>query len=227
MREQNQLNSKKLRLIPLMLVFVVVVCLILKNVVNYTESRVIEVTTANISLPAITVINMSHIKTEVISPEELPKGELVSPAQAVGRVLSRPVVEGQVLTESCFVPAGKAVIGDMENMRAFTLPITSTARPDDKPLYPGCFVDVQVAYKPPDRQAGGEDLFLTMLRKVPVLAISVESVVSNTEEGEEKGSPRRSSSRGAIVTLLVDTKQAEALSRAIQNGSISLSLSNH
>jgi len=194
------------------------------------EPEKVEVAIARMSLPAITVITNGHIDIEMLSRDELPPGNLVKPSQIIGRVLAVPVVEGQVLTESCFVPEGAAsqLIAQIPyGMRAFTVSVSSRAMPDRALLYPGCVVDVLVSYKLSNRDsAEGEALSTTMLRGVQVLAISGESIVTSSENGEEKGTSRRNSGRGALVTLLVDTKQAEALQLAIENGNITLSIRN-
>jgi hypothetical protein len=65
-----------------------------------------------------------------------------------------------------------------------------------------------------------------MLRGIQVLAVSGDSVVSNPESQEEGGAKNRNASRGTLVTLMVDPKQAEALQLAMENGNISLSLRN-
>ena len=188
----------------------------------------VEVAMAKVSLPAMTVITLAHINQETISRDELPKGRLVSPARIIGRVLAMPVVEGQVLTESCFVAEGTGSLlaaSLPHGMRAFTISVSSKSMPDRALLYPGCVVDVLVSYKL-SRSSVGEALSTTMLRGIQVLAISGDSVVSDPETEEEKGTQKRSSSRGALVTLLVDTKQAEALQLAIENGNITLSIRN-
>ena len=66
----------------------------------------IEVAKAKRPLPAMTVITLEHMAKETVSQKELPEGQVSGPAQVVGRVLSIPVVEGQILTESCFVTEG-------------------------------------------------------------------------------------------------------------------------
>jgi Flp pilus assembly protein CpaB len=193
------------------------------------QPQSLEVAMARVSLPAITVITNKHIDIETLSRNELPPGQLVKPSQIIGRVLAVPVVEGQVLTESCFVPEGAAskLIAQIPyGMRAFTISVSSRAMPDRALLQPGSVVDVLVSYKLSSRDTEGEALSTTMLRGIQVLAISGESIVSNTEDEEEKGTKKSSSRRGALVTLLVDTKQAEALQLAIENGNITLSIRN-
>jgi Ca-activated chloride channel family protein len=68
----------------------------------------IEVVVAKESLPASTVITHDLIDRQTVAKSDLPReqGQLISPTQVIGRVLAIPVVEGQVLTESCFVPEG-------------------------------------------------------------------------------------------------------------------------
>jgi len=193
-----------------------------------SESDKIEVAMAKEALPAITVITIDHINTEMISREELPPGQLVSPTQIIGRVLAMPVVEGQVLTESCFVPSGTAALlaaAIPHGMRAVTVSVSSRGMPDRALLYPGCVVDVLVSYKL-SGNIEGEALSTTMLRGIQVLAISGDSVIKNPDSEEENGTTKRSTSRVALVTLLVDTEQAEALQLAIENGNIMLSIRN-
>jgi pilus assembly protein CpaB len=191
-------------------------------------SENIEVAMAKVSLPAMTVLTLEHINEEAISRDELPEGQLVSPSRIIGRVLAVPVVEGQVLTESCFVTEGTGALlaaSLPHGMRAVTVAVSSKSMPDSILLYPGCVVDVLVCYRLSSRESEGQALSTTMLRGIQVLAVSGDSVVSNPESQEEGGTKRRSN-RGTLVTIMVDPKQAEALQLAMENGSISLSLRN-
>jgi len=193
------------------------------------ETNTIEVVMANRPLTAGTVITLEDVNKEIISKDELPQGDLVGSVEVIGRVLAWPVVEGQVLTEACLVPEGTASILASqipEGMRVFSVPITSTARPDHILLYPGCVVDVLVAYKL-NRNTKGEALSTTMFRGLRVLAISGDSVLSKPGSEEEDDKSKRSSRReGLLVSLLVEPKQVEALQLAAENGSITMSLRN-
>jgi pilus assembly protein CpaB len=192
------------------------------------QSESIEVAMAKVSLPAMTVVTLEDINKEMVLRDELPKGQLVSPEQIIGRVLSVPVVEGQVLTEACFVTEGTGALlaaAIPHGMRAVTVSISSKSTPDSILLYPGCVVDVLVAYRLSSRSQGQAGS-TTMLRGIQVIAVEGVSVISNTDVEEESGTKKRSTSRGTLVTLLVDTKQAEALTIAIENGNISLSIRN-
>lgn len=193
-----------------------------------SETEKIEVAMAKEALPAITVITIDHINTEMISRDELPPGQLVSPTQIIGRVLAMPVVEGQVLTESCFVPSGTAALlaaAIPHGMRAVTVSVSSRGMPDRALLYPGCVVDVLVSYQL-SGNTEGEALSTTMLRGIQVLAISGDSVIKNPNTEEENGAKKHSTGRVALVTLLVDTEQAEALQLALENGNLMLSIRN-
>lgn len=114
-----------------------------------------------------------------------------------------------------------AVMKIPNGMRAFIVPIYSNSMPDIKLLHADCVVDVLVSYRLPKQESKDDALSTIKLSNIKMLAISEEKFVSKLEDGKEKQSSRP----WALVTLLVDTKQAEVLSRAIETGSISLSLS--
>lgn len=183
-----------------------------------------EVAMVNVPLPAMTVIEQEHISTENVSKDELPKGILVNSTSVIGRVLARPVYEGQILTESCFVPADSAsqlLAMIPPGKRMVTVPVSSKSMPERAFLRPGCIVDVVAVY----RLSGQDSVSNTMLRGIQVLAVDGETVLSVINEKEEENKTSRSN-RDSSVTLLVDTKQAEGLLLAVQNGIISLSVRN-
>jgi Flp pilus assembly protein CpaB len=137
-----------------------------------------------------------------------------------------PVVEGQILVKSCFVTEGIGALLASQiphGMRAFTVSVSSKSMPDSILLYPGAVVDVLVYYKLSNSNSEGESLSQTMLIGMKVLAVSGDSVVSKPEED---GGAKKRSSGGRLVTLLVNTKQAEALMLAAEGGSLTMSLRN-
>ena len=110
----------------------------------------IEVAIAKISMPAMTVITLDHITKEEMSKEELPEGPIMSPSQVIGKVLAVSVVEGQVLTDSCFVREGTGAhlaSALPYGMRAVSVNLSSKSIPDELLLYPGCVVDVLASFK--------------------------------------------------------------------------------
>lgn len=191
----------------------------------------IEVVMAKTSLPAMMVLTRDNIITETVSADELPEGRLSSPARIVGRILAVPVVEGQILTESFFVTEGSGAqlaAAIPHGMRAFTINLSRGAIPDQLLLYPGCVVDVLVAWRLQQRSSEAQALSHTMLREIQVLAVAGDSVISNPAEEEANASARpRRANTATTVTLLVSPRQAEALQLAVDNGSsISLSIRN-
>jgi len=190
----------------------------------------VEVMVAKKSLPAMTVVTLDHVVKQMVSKNDLPQGQLSSPARVIGRVLSIPVVEGQVLTESCFVTEGTGaqLAAALPNgMRAFTVNLTSRAIPDELLLYPGCVVDVLFSAKLSSSDRRGQAVSATILQGIQVLAVQGDSVVSTPEsEQAATAAKTRRANSGLQVTLLVDQKQAEALQVAADNGNISLSVRN-
>ena len=187
----------------------------------------IEVGLAKVSLPAGTVITTEDIVMDMVSKDQLPEGSFTSPLQILGNVLAMPVVEGQILTKSCFLKEGIGALLASQiphGMRGVSVTITSRIMPDSILLYPGCVVDVLVCYQLPNRSDGAEALAQTMLVGIHVLAVSGDSVVS--KPAEEGGAKRSSSGRGRLVTLLVNPNQAEALMLAVGSGELSMTLRN-
>ncbi|HUV67353.1 MAG TPA: Flp pilus assembly protein CpaB [Sedimentisphaerales bacterium] len=189
-----------------------------------------EVAVARRSLPAMTVVTLEHVAKQAVARNDLPQGQgqIANPTRIIGRVLSVGVVEGQVLTESCFVSEGtgaQLAAAIPEGMRAVTLSLSSKALPDRLLLYPGSVVDILFSFRLSGRNTVGEAGCLTILSGIQVLVVQGDSVVSNPEQ-EADAKARRSSSSGVQVTLLVDPKQAEALQVLADNGNISLTIRN-
>jgi len=189
-----------------------------------------EVAVARISLPAMTVMTLEHVAKQAVARNDLPQGQgqLSSPTQVIGRVLAVGVVEGQFLTESCFVSDGtgpQLAAAIPEGMRAVTLSLSSRALPDSLLLYPGSVVDVLFSFRLSGRDIKGEAGCLTILSGIQVLIVQGDSVISNAEQQEAEAKTRRSGG-ASQVTLLVDPKQAEALQVLADNGNISLTIRN-
>jgi pilus assembly protein CpaB len=189
----------------------------------------LSVVTVNQSLPAMTILTEKVLGAETVKLTEAPQGYYTNPAQVVGKVLSLAVVEGQALTSDKIVRGGSsaelaATLPD--GMRAVSVNL-SGKQISGGMLYPGCIVDILVAFSLRSNDKG-EALSTTMLERVPVLAVQGESVVSkpDPEKGTETAPRVQTRSRDVTVTLMLDTKQAEALQLAAMNGSISVTLRN-
>jgi pilus assembly protein CpaB len=199
--------------------------------VGEDSSAGIEVAKAKKPLPAMTVITLEHLVKETAPRHELPEGQVSRPAQVVGRVLSVPVVEGQILTDSCFVTEGTGAIlaaALPHGMRAVSVNLSSRSIPDKLLLYPGCVVDVLVSFRLTSAERSkGQAISTTLLRGIQVLAVQGDSVVSQDVEETAGKLKQHTTTRGLVtVTLMVDPKQAEALQLAADNGTISLAIRN-
>ncbi len=190
------------------------------------NSKGIEVIVAKRSLPAMTIVTLDDFVKQSVPRNEMPQGQVPSPTLVVGRALAVPVVGGQVLTESCFIPdgAGARVVGMMpDGMRYVTLNLNSRAVPDALFLYPGSVVDVLFSFKLSSKSIG-EAGALTILSGIQVVAVNGESIVSDSEQ--DANAKTRKANAGLQVTVMVDQKQAEALQVLADNGNLSLTIRN-
>ena len=166
---------------------------------------------------------MTLVRSEQVATKRIPRAEADStdpsdPAQVVGRPLARDMVKGQLFRQNNLVAEGTGLrIASFlrPGMRAVCLPL-----PDADALvgnlYAGAVVDVMAAFK---TRSG------TLLRRVQVLAIGDQSVISDQKAKDDKSGKSKSGKKGqTLVTLLLTSKQAEKLHLAKRLGSISLSL---
>src|SRR5690242_9470989 len=54
------------------------------------------------ALPAMTVIDSSLVEIKTMAPDKAPANCITSPMAVVGKVLTKPIVEGQAFTSSNF-----------------------------------------------------------------------------------------------------------------------------
>jgi pilus assembly protein CpaB len=194
-------------------------------------SAQVDIVVAKGSLPAMSVVTSSNISKEKHAKEKLPEGYLSSPVEAIGRVLGIAVVEGQILTASCFVTEGSSAqlaAALPPGMRAVAVTLSSGAVTGGL-LYPGCVIDILASFRLASRE-GGEAVSTTLLQGIQVLAVRDVTIVSKDRGDAEKKTPLgpvASPSSGSVtVTLMVDSKQAEALQLAVDFGKISVVMRN-
>ncbi|KPK86351.1 MAG: hypothetical protein AMJ81_01530 [Phycisphaerae bacterium SM23_33] len=188
----------------------------------------VQVVMAATDLPAMAVVDTRSVLTKSVPKTQAPKGYIPDPVQVVGKVLARPVVEGQPFTADCFATKGTGTLlaaALPKGMRAVTIPLAEHASLMGL-LYPGSLVDVLASFKLSSRRDElGEAISIVLLQGIEVLAIEDRTIVSGEETGESKGS-RQPYGRSRNVTLLVSPKQAEALQLAASNGTLSLAMRN-
>ena len=186
----------------------------------------VDVIVAAGELPPMTVLRPEHIRIEKIVRGELPRDCCTNPVQAIGRVLSVPVVQGQAFKREFFLPdSGPAasVATIPAGMRVFTISVPSRSI-NPALIYPGCIVDVQATFDlSPASQ--GETIATTVLRGIKVQAIENEVIAAPQTADSGKAGKSVGSYGGALrVSLLVNTKQLESLQLASERGSIALAI---
>jgi len=182
---------------------------------------------AKSSLPAMSWVTSQHIELTEVPKKGLSVDYFSDPVQVVGKVLAVPITKGQVLTRSDLISEGSGAqlaAALPSGMRAVSVPISRHSVMGGL-LYPGCLVDIIATFRLRSRESKGEALSTTLLRGIQVLAIQSESIVSKTDQGQQKAKVSQSS-RDLTVTLMVDSRQAEALQLAMNNGKISLAMRN-
>ena len=187
---------------------------------------------------AMEIVASDAVKQQTVSKSDAPVHSFADPAQAVGKVLIVPLVEGQVITKDCFAAPGSGLrlaASLPEGMRAVSVSLSNFASLRGL-LYPGCAVDVLASFRMPHgSRSKGEAISTTLLRGVQVLAVNTRTVVEETPSDEkdkdkdkDKAKRKQSSTtrRSNLVTLMVNSRQAEALQLASHYGEVSLALRN-
>ena len=184
-------------------------------------------------MPAMSIVDARSVLTKTVPANEAPANYMRRPTDVIGKLLTVPIVEGQVLTSTCFADekSGARLASALaDGMRAVSLSLT----PDKAGLlHAGCIVDVLVSLNRPSTEGSGtkEAMSMTLLQGVEVLAIDDSSVMSEADSSEPstpetKTSMRRGQRDKRLVTLMVNSKQAKALQLASQYGAVSLALRN-
>lgn len=136
------------------------------------------------------------------------------------------MVEEQVFTNACFATEGSglqlaSLLG--EGKRAVSVSLADYSALAGL-LYPGSIVDVLVSVKLPAPQGRSKAVSTTLLEGIQVLAVGDHTVFTEGTSKPESDDLRRR--RRLIVTLLVNSEQAQKLQLADEHGSISLALRN-
>lgn len=191
----------------------------------------IEVLVAKGDLPAMTRLEKDLISVQQVAVGEKPEGAFGDPVQVLGRVLKTALVEGQPILAQGLLNEGdgaKVASSLPEGLRAVSVELPSSSAMRGL-LYPGCSVDVIVAYRHiPGRRGETGPTSRTLLQNVSVLAVEDKTVfTAEPEENEDEPirAPRQPS-RHLMVTLMVDPQQARELQAARDLGELALTLRN-
>jgi Flp pilus assembly protein CpaB len=192
----------------------------------------VSVVQATRNLPKGTRLQADDLKMGLVDRQDLPSDAyMTNMAMVVGRSLADDVVEGAALMS--YQCAGGGSIAELVSklkpgMRAVSV-VLSGHQVTGGLLYPGCIVDVLATFHLRGGyidERKGEAVSTTLLERVEVLAIQGELPGAGSEEDKRSApGPKASAGAGTLtVTLLLDTKQAEALQLAAANGSIAVTM---
>jgi pilus assembly protein CpaB len=190
------------------------------------------VLTASRPLGPSTVVRAEHLTSRTLARGLATESFYADPVQVIGKVLAMPVSPGQAFTPNCFVheaTGAHLALRLPTGMRAVSLSLTNASSIRGL-LYPGCRVDVLVSFKVQRRnESPGEALSTTLLEDIEVLAVEdrVLGTAGQDQEAQTKTAPMSGRNHQAIlVTLKVNSRQAEALQLASEYGSLSLAMRN-
>jgi pilus assembly protein CpaB len=180
----------------------------------------------------MSVVDGAAVTIKKIPKSQVPQNAVLSPVQVVGKVITDRMVAQQMFTKACFAREGSGVYlaaAVPPGKRAMSIQLNDWSSMAGL-LYPGSVVDVLVSFKTlgvGGRRDETEMMSTTLLQGLQVVAIGSQSIAD--QEYKDKN-PGALSAQGQMnfrmVTLLVDSKQAEILQLAMENGSISLAMRN-
>jgi len=179
-------------------------------------------------LPAMTIATADCLRQEAAVGGQLPEDSLTEPAEAIGKILMVPLKSGQAITRGMFPLDGSGpqlatLLPD--GMRAVTVSLSDHSALEGL-LYPGSRVDVVSSFPITRETTSGEAVSTTLLENIEVLAVEQATIVDEPDEKKDTEPESRGYKSGILVTLRVDTKQAEAIELATVHGTISLAMRN-
>lgn len=189
----------------------------------------VTVVVASRAVPPNTILDASSLTTRTLKKDQLPENALTDPLQAVGKLITTPLVEGQAVTTEAIAPEGTGLQLAAHlppGKRAVGIAVTDHAGLYGI-LYPGCMVDVIVSVRASRNEETDESISATLLENVQVLAVERHTVVSpQDEDAADKLEADMGPSRSRKVTLMVTPRQAKELQLAGDIGTLSLALRN-
>jgi len=180
---------------------------------------------ASQDMKAMSVLELEAVTEKTVLVKDAPEDHFSDSIQVVGKVLIVDMVKGQPYKLSSFAREGSGahLAGKLSpNTRAMTVRLND-AQGLGGLIYPGSKVDILVSFGV-SGSAKGQAVSTTLLESITVLAVGSETVSDPT--GAKEAAAARKSNKSLMISLLVDTRQAEALQLASLYGRMSLTLRN-
>jgi len=197
--------------------------------VGPSEPREVTILVASRDLRAMEVLSEGDFIEKQIPVKAADESQYTNSTQVVGRMLSLPVKAGQPLARNSFPAEGSGLLLAAHlpmGKRAWTLSLDDHSGLE-RIIYPGSIVDVVASFKIDASDDLGRAVSTTLLQNIEVLAVENSTIVNKeSAEEQEARSTRTGTRRSLLVTLMVDSRQAEALQLAVEHGDISLAMRN-
>lgn len=195
---------------------------------KYANEPLTEVVVAAADIPASERIKEEHLRVVKWPQSTIPEGAFSSVDEVLGPKPSVPtnkILKGEPILKRRLADAklgtGMASLVPLQ-LRAFPVPIDNWIA-EARLVYPGAVVDVLTTISTPgDRRVSTK----LVLQAIKVLAVNGSVDPSDAIESDENASSRRGGISKAVVTLLVNPEQAEALALASREGKIDVMLRN-
>ncbi|MHC4441593.1 MAG: Flp pilus assembly protein CpaB [Planctomycetota bacterium] len=187
-------------------------------------SNEVQILVAKEDLPAMTIVSRESVEKKSLTRLQAPEGYLSDPVQIVGKVLTVPMIRGQAFNKTCYAREGSGLrlaSALPDGMRAIGVSLSDSTGLAGL-LYPGSIVDVLASFKSPLKS---KSVSKTLLEEVQVLSIDDQTIVNQKKDSSGK-SGALGRGKHILVTLLLDSEQAEMLRGAMESGTISLALRN-
>ncbi|MBI4558841.1 MAG: Flp pilus assembly protein CpaB [Candidatus Hydrogenedentes bacterium] len=181
------------------------------------------------ALDRMSVVERGAVEVQTVPSNEAPEGYFSEPSQVIGKVLALPALPGQPLTKGIFARegAGMHMAGYLPvGKRAVSVSLSDYSSLEGL-LYPGSVVDILATFDMPASHKVGEAVSTTLFENVQILAVKNVTVASEEKEKAERASVvGKPGKNNVLVTVMVDSNQAEALQLAMEYGVITLAMRN-
>lgn len=178
-------------------------------------------------LALMTPLRADDIVEKTIQPSEAPANHFTDSSQIIGKRISAEMFVGQAFTRGSFPHEGSGAQLASQippGKRAVNIQIASYESLGGL-LYPGAHVDVIASFRVKGRDDGSA-ISTTLLQDIQVLAVANELIGDNSIIEDKEANLKNKVSKQPSVTLLLTTKEVEALQLAMKFGQISLSMRN-
>lgn len=206
---------------------------------NEKTREVMRVIRVSKAIPANTEITADLLKTVEVGAFGQPSDVITDPDTIIGSFAAVDLIPTDTLTPAKLLASDQQVDGDLYGLEqrqqvAVTVTLKSLAASMAGKLQPGDIVSVYAVMPAPDGSIGHEIVMFPELELVEVLSVS-NSKAADTEQKKQELEAQKSSATGivstkeeetipAVITLAVDSLQAQRLIQIEASGNVHIAL---